>query len=125
MKKYIGTSRRNGEDVRYLSQHVVVAEQVLGKPLPPRAQVHHVNGNGRDNRAANLVICEDAEYHRLLHLRERALRACGVAHFRVCVICKKYDNPEVMRFKESNRTYVHRACHAAAEALRLGRERRK
>jgi hypothetical protein len=48
-------------------EHVHVAERALGKRLPKRAIVHHVNEIKHDNRPANLVICEDHLYHKLLH----------------------------------------------------------
>lgn len=44
-----------------------VASQALGKPLPKGACVHHVNGDPADNRPENLVICQDQDYHTLLH----------------------------------------------------------
>ncbi len=47
----------------------IVAQRALGHPLPPEAVVHHVNGVNTDNRRQNLVICQDREYHRLLHHR--------------------------------------------------------
>jgi hypothetical protein len=46
--------------------HKVRAEQALGKPLPIKAVVHHVNGD-IENPNAQLVICEDQSYHLLLH----------------------------------------------------------
>src|SRR5438105_3115867 len=50
------TVRMNGKQ---RLEHVVVAERVLGRPLPPLAKVHHVNEARSDNRHANLVICPD------------------------------------------------------------------
>lgn len=56
----------------YVFGHILVAEAALGKPLPPRAVVHHVNERRQDNWPTNLVICQDRAYHLLLHNRMRA-----------------------------------------------------
>lgn len=70
--------------------HVLVAERVLGKPLPPGAQVHHVDGDGKNHQNSNLVICQDQEYHSLLHVRARTLRGGGDPNTqRVCGTCKQ------------------------------------
>jgi hypothetical protein len=61
-------------------EHVHIAERALGKELPKGAEVHHVDGNGRNNANRNLVICQDASYHRLLHRRAKALRELGDAN---------------------------------------------
>lgn len=57
----------------YRLEHVVIAERALGKPLPKKAKVHHVNGRKGDNKTTNLVVCPDQKYHLLLHARQRAL----------------------------------------------------
>ena len=57
--------------------HIVIAETVIGKPLPKGAEVHHVDGDGYNNAHANLVICQDSAYHKLLHVRARVLKAGG------------------------------------------------
>lgn len=72
-------------------EHVMVAENVLGKKLPKNSVVHHVNGNKLDNRNENLVICQDRAYHNLIHARENALNACGDPNKRKCIVCNKYD----------------------------------
>lgn len=57
--------------------HVLVVEKALGKPLPPRAVVHHVDEDHQNNANRNLVICQDQGYHKLLHYRARIVRAGG------------------------------------------------
>ena len=62
---------------RHTKEHVAIVEQVIGKKLPSGSEVHHGNLIRHDNRNANLVLCEDRTYHRLLHRRTHALRATG------------------------------------------------
>lgn len=57
-------------------EHVMLAEEALGKKLPSKAVVHHMNSNKLDNFTSyNLVICPDQAYHMLLHKRIRAWEA--------------------------------------------------
>lgn len=49
-------------------QHRVVAERVLGRRLKRHEEVHHIDGNKRNNKNENLLICTRA-YHRALHRR--------------------------------------------------------
>lgn len=98
-------------------EHIIIVEKALGKHLTDKAEVHHVNEIKTDNRNENLVICQDRTYHALLHLRKRALLACGNADWRKCVRCKSWDAMENLSIntKEGSRaglTYQHLACAA-------------
>jgi hypothetical protein len=68
-------------------EHILIAERALGKPLPPKAEVHHVNGDKQDNRPENLVICPDAAYHKLLEARTRRLNMWGRLDIKQCLDC--------------------------------------
>lgn len=71
----------------YVLEHILVAERALGKPLPRHAEVHHRDENKQNNDPGNLIICENAAYHRLIHLRTRLYRQ-SVSGLKRCSVCK-------------------------------------
>lgn len=82
---------------RYDGTHTTYArwivEKVLGKRLPRKVQVHHVDGDTLYDWPGNLVVCENRAYHALLHQRADALRATGNVHSRRCNYCGKWGIP--------------------------------
>lgn len=98
----------------YVREHLIIVERVLKRPLPAGAEVHHVNEIKSDNRNTNLVICENHEYHALLHVRARALRGCGNPNYRKCKFCKEWD--DLCNLKTSG---IQRAVFFHGECRRL------
>jgi len=97
-------------------EHVLVAEKALGRYLPDGAEVHHVNEQRDDNRSGNLVICENASYHILLHTRAKAYAACGHASWRRCTFCKSYSPTDEM--KPHRCLYYHQECRRRHDSRR-------
>jgi hypothetical protein len=97
-------------DGRCVLRHILVAERALGKRLRKGVHVHHVDEDRGNDANNNLVICESASYHQLLHQRMRALRACGNAHWRKCSICKQYSPKDELRMYRSSGLVWHAAC---------------
>jgi len=50
----------------YRSEHILLAEKALGRSLKRGEIIHHINGDGLDNRNTNLLVC-DRSYHSWLH----------------------------------------------------------
>lgn len=94
-------------------EHILVVEQVLGRPLEPGEQVHHKDGNKQNNAPENLQVMSASEHKRhhlkeywaehgrqvLLHCQE-----CG-AEFSVKASRAHATNPK------NQRKYCSRACY--------------
>lgn len=93
--------------------HRIIAEKVVGRILPPPIEVHHADGNKTNNANANLVVCQDRAYHKILHYRMRSYEATGSANFGWCKYCKSWDNKELMVKRSKAYVWFHRACDQA------------
>jgi len=99
----------------YVYEHILVAEKALGTHLPNIACVHHVNEDGTDNTPNNLVICQDGGYHKLLHVRQEALRNTGDANQRRCNWCGIWlrQEEQVIKCQKRGRERIwHHGCKA-------------
>lgn len=47
-------------------EHILIAEQVLGRKMKAGEQVHHIDGDKAHNAHTNLLICTSV-YHGWLH----------------------------------------------------------
>ena len=113
----------SGYRTRYQMEHIAVVERALGHPLPEGAEVHHVDGDKANNANTNLVACQDDAYHKLLHLRARALAESGHADWRRCTICKRWDEPANLKIYPSCRRVVHMDCQRVKSLERFYRLR--
>lgn len=90
--------------------HRLRAELAIGKPLPPGVQVHHPDEDP-GNPQARLVICQDAAYHALLHVRMRIVRAGGNPNTdRICSACHRVKPMAMFSPIRSSATDFYRIC---------------
>ena len=108
---FVYQSRRENHTGKNTREAQAIVGRVLGKPIPSFAEIHHVNGNPGDNSPSNLVICEDASYHKILHDRTKALLEYGHAEWKRCYLCNLYDDTRNMS-PHDKKGFYHKNCMA-------------
>jgi hypothetical protein len=89
----------------YAFEHILVAERTLGKLLPIGAEIHHFDEDKGNNHPSNLVVCQDATYHDLLHIRKKSYEATGHADRRWCYLCQQWkEYPDFDKRRDFYRT---------------------
>lgn len=63
--RYMG--QRNGKPW-YRHEHRVIMEQHLGRPLKTNEHVHHIDGNGLNNKLSNLVVIEAGQHAHMTNI---------------------------------------------------------
>lgn len=107
----------------WLCEHILIAERALGKYLPDDAEVHHVNGNERDSRNGNLVICQDRAYHKLLHVRTRIVRVGGDPNTqRICCRCRQLRPFAAFGRRSASKSGLQAACKSCMTGYRQDRK---
>jgi len=115
--------RAKSNVTNYVPRSHLVVEAIMGKCLPDKAVVHHVDENRKNDFPNNLVVCEDKTYHALLHQRLRALKACGHVDWVKCPYCKQYGNPKNMVKRSTH--FAHRKCKNKYEKERRRNVKRR
>ncbi|MFD9004466.1 HNH endonuclease [Streptomyces sp. NPDC059582] len=68
-------------------EHILVAEQLIGRPVRKGEQVHHKNHIKTDNRPENLEVKASAAHHQYEHRKRTDLRGLGEANPTVNCAC--------------------------------------
>lgn len=104
-KRYYLPDHPNAEKDGKISEHRLLAANALGKALPKKSTVHHHDGI--------LVICQDQEYHHLIHIRIRAFEVTGDPNKRKCFLCKQWDVLSNLSGRKDRVSFYHLRCERA------------
>ena len=99
----------------FVAEHIIVAEQKLGRELSDSEVVHHVDGNKMNNSPDNLMIFRSKSDHTLFHKNGVAYNNNGVwfckkrKYKAICEQCGKvFIFPDTRKIR--NHIYCSQAC---------------
>jgi hypothetical protein len=61
------SSRKKAPDYGYVLEHRYIMEKHLGRPLKKKEVIHHIDGDKANNNIDNLVLCDNAREHNIIH----------------------------------------------------------
>ena len=67
-------NHHRAEPSGYVREHILVWEQVNGKPLPKGWIIHHLNGIKDDNRPRNLVALPNKKHYLVLQAKAKRIQ---------------------------------------------------
>ncbi len=85
----------------YVYEHILVAEQVIGRPILRGEQVHHKNHVKTDNRPENLSVKSSRAHHALEHRKRTDLRNPDEPN--VAIDCACGCGQTLLKYDQENR----------------------
>lgn len=71
----------NAQKSGWIPEHRYIMSQFIGRSLEPNEEVHHINGNEKDNRIENLQLVTSSEHtiiHNSMNMDNRVCLLCGI-----------------------------------------------
>lgn len=132
--EYLVRSRKNtpnGHPKRnFVREHVLIAEQKLGRQLKKEETVHHIDGNKKNNNPDNLMVFATNSDHTTYHHTGKAYEKDGVWHALhdkvtcTCAYCGKQFERTPSQVS-TQYVYCCRDCFNKAKAINLTDKFRK
>jgi len=104
---YVRVKKRNHpycSNHGYVHKHRLVMEERLGRYLKPEEEVHHLDGNKKNNKISNLLLCKNGEHQKIVRRIWLAAVKLGVSK-KVKEILEKQHFDIYVEKKEDARLY--------------------
>lgn len=103
----------------YVLAHRAIMENLIGRVLNSDEIVHHINGNGHDNRIENIEIMDRAEHSRM-HMKNHGIRY-------VLLLCPECGKIFVRERRKSHLVRKHKIATTCSNkcGVAFGHKRRK
>ena len=105
-------------------EHVLVAEEMLGRPLTKCETVHHIDRNKKNNSPDNLMIFASMPEHTSFHNGGQAWSNDGLiwhtarkVRYRFCIECGK---PFISRHRSAQQKYCSKECARKKDIKHIG-----
>ena len=96
----------------FVYEHIVVAEEVLGRPLRDGEDVHHLDCNRSNNRSENLIVLESSQHtkiHNWLRSGMKINKNDGIEKSVFCGVCGKL-------LRSDQKKYCSIQCNGQAQS---------
>ncbi|MFA5036135.1 MAG: HNH endonuclease [Candidatus Izemoplasmatales bacterium] len=93
-------------------EHRFIMEQILGRSLTSKEEVHHLDLDKTNNSPKNLILCRDRKEHKAWHHKINLIKAitfCSKRHTKntrrkELVVCKRVE-PSFMTIKKPTKFF--------------------
>jgi hypothetical protein len=92
----------NAQRGGYILEHRYIMSEYIGRPLRDNEEVHHINGNEKDNRIENLQLVTSSEHTTIHNIVDMSDRVCLLCKSKVTYLKPNNNSPKWHRYEDGH-----------------------
>lgn len=97
---FVGVKHHLANSIGYAYEHRIIAENKIKRLLKKGEQVHHIDGNKKNNSPENLQVVKSFSIHRHLHAKNKTKHP---EEKNVYIYCECGCGAEILKYDKVNR----------------------